>query len=378
MALEPPTGIWPIVRTTIARGSPAVKRLVWQVGAFSGLMVALQIWDSRNARGAAGLAEFLSVMFGVCGVALLGVAATLRLAMGEGAQGDGRVPNPGVARVLLALPVVGFAAGAALGGAALLMVLRAVLGTELPLAIVGALVYTVMIVVAGRTVHHSARTLFDFAAEQARAAADQRTAATTARLEVLRARMNPHVLFNALNTVASLVRSNPPAAERVVMTLSDVLRQTLDRSSTEGTVADELDYVRSCLALEAERWGEQLQVSWHIDDRVLDWSMQPFVIQPLVENALRHGLGSRVDGGRVRIEVAGTDDMLSVAVEDDGLGFPPGWRERNGLGNLRQRLQALFGSAASLAVSPASLGGARVTVRLPARRVQRERLPAHR
>ena len=98
----------------------------------------------------------------------------------------------------------------------------------------------------------STKTLFEVAGRQARAAADHRAAATAARLDALHTQINPHVLFNALNTVASLVRSDPPAAERVVETLSDVLRQTIDRpSDTSGTVADEIAYVPGVLC----RWN---------------------------------------------------------------------------------------------------------------------------
>jgi Histidine kinase len=366
---DPGTRVWPIVKAAIAEGSPAVKRLVRWVAFFSALMVALQIWDSRDGRGVSGVAELMSVLLGICGIALLGIAHTLQLSMAEAAERPERADETGVARVLLALPSIGFLAGVALGGAALLMIIRGALGTELPLAVAGTALYSALAVVAARTVTHSAQTLFRAGASHAQRAADYRTAATAARLDALQARMNPHVLFNALNNVASLIRSNPPAAERVVETLGDVLKQTLDRSGdVDGTVADEIAYVRNCLALEHERWGDHLRVSWAVNDEVLDWPLPPFVIQPLVENSLRHGLGSRIDGGHIRIAVTRDGEALSASVEDDGSGFPQHWREGNGLGNLRQRLHALFGSDAALIVESPGPGRSRVMVRVPRRR----------
>ena len=165
-----------------------------------------------------------------------------------------------------------------------------------------------------------------------------------AQLAALQARMNPHFLFNALNTVASLVRSNPAAAEQVVENLSDVLRRTMERSAaTMGTVEEEIDYVRSYLALEQERRDDRLHVVLNVEDAARSRALPPLVLQPLVENALRHGLGGRLTGGHIRISVRAALDETVVSVEDDGIGFPPNWREGTGLGNLRQRLRTLYG-----------------------------------
>jgi hypothetical protein len=362
---EPATGTWPVVRTAIVNGSPAVKRLVRRVAAFWMLMIALQVWDSRNGQGAAGLTEFFSAFLGLCGIALLGIAGTLHLSMKEAADGT-RTDDTAIARVLLALPTIGLLAGVALGGAAILMMVRAVLGAELLFAIAGTAVYGGLMIVAARTVTRSAQTLFDVGIAHARRAADYRNAATAARLDALQARMHPHVIFNALNTIVALIHSSPPAAERAVHTLADVLRQTLERSSdSDATVAKEVAFVQSILALERERWREHLTVVWSIDAEVGEWHMPPLVIQPLVENALRHGLGSRIEGGRIAISIGRDGDTLVAAVDDDGLGFRRHWREGNGIGNLRQRLDALYGSAASVTIERPDAGGARVTVRLP-------------
>jgi LytS/YehU family sensor histidine kinase len=126
-------------------------------------------------------------------------------------------------------------------------------------------------------------------------------------------------------------------------------------------VRDEVEYVRACLALEEERWGPHLRVTWHVDAGVLSWPLPPFVVQPLVENALRHGLGSRLEGGHIQITIGLHTTALLITVEDDGPGFRPGWSDGVGLGNLRLRLTTLYGERASLTID-SKPEGARVTV----------------
>ncbi len=183
-------------------------------------------------------------MLGVTGVALLGAAHTLQRTMDEAAARPRRHEDANaLQQVLLALPALGFASGVTLGAAAALMVLRALLGTEWLLTLAAMTAYGFMLLFAGHTVTNSARTLFRHATNQAALAAGARNQAAAAQLAALQMRMNPHFLFNALNTVASLVRSNPPAAERVVENLADVLRQTLRRSAgSMGTVQEEIEY----------------------------------------------------------------------------------------------------------------------------------------
>jgi hypothetical protein len=348
-----------------------VRALIRWLATFWVAMLALQIWDSRNASGAPGVAELLSAILGISGVALLGLANSLHLVMQEAAGRRAAVPaGPSLQRVLLALPMVGFAAGVMLGAAAVLMALRGVLGAEWPFAVAGTLLYGGMAVVAATVVAGSTRTLFDYAAAEAQAAAELRLAAAAARLEALQARMNPHMLFNALNTVASLVRTSPASAERVVEDLGDLLRRSLERSERPlSTVREEIEYVRAFLDVERARWGDSLTVTWQVDPQTLDAVVPPFVLQPIVENALRHGVGARLDGGRVTIAIEQRDDGLCLIVADDGAGFRAGWREGTGLGNLRGRLRGVYGDAASIAVEPTN-PGARVIVQLP---VARER-----
>ena len=359
--------MWPIVRDAFADASPAVRSQIKTVVAFWLLLIVLQAWDSRNASGPAGVAEFLSAVLGASGVALLGTAHTLQRTL-ESPSGRSGKDELAVRQVLIALPGLGFAAGIALGAAAALMALRVLLGVELVLAVVALTAYGAMLMFAGRTVNNSARTLFQYAAAHAAIAADARSQAAAAQVAALQSRMNPHFLFNALNTVASVVRTNPPAAERLVENLSDVLRTTLRRSSMPmSTVGEEIDYVRACLALEHARFGDRLRVEWTVDDRLKPVALAPLVLQPLVENALAHGIGAMAGGGTIRITVAGDDDHMILSVEDDGPGFPASVVEHTGLGNLRERLATLYGPRATLRLESPSPAGARVSVSIPRR-----------
>ena len=178
--------------------------------------------------------------------------------------------------------------------------------------------------------------------------------------------MNPHFLFNALNTIASLVRTDARAAEATTENLAAILRRTLDRSrSTVSTVEDEADYLRAYLAIEQERYGDRLSVEWRIDPGALPLRIPPMTLQPLAENALKHGIGGRLEGGRMRIVAARADGRLRLEVEDDGAGFAADAADGTGLGNLRARLATLYGDRASLTVTRLPRG-ARVTVELPA------------
>jgi signal transduction histidine kinase len=358
--------MWPIVRDAVAQASDAIKvQFRWIVVSWF-VMLALQSWDSRDGRGAAGVAEFFSAVLGITGVGLLGIAYTIQRAMEEAAVRKARTREAAaVQEVLIALPALGFAAGAALAAATVLMILRGILGTELPLAIAGTVIYGGLLFAAQRTVARSTRTLFTHAANSAALAAEARSDAATAQIQALQARMNPHFLFNALNTVAALVRSDPRTAETVVEHLSDVLRRTLDRSSgTAGTLRDEVDYLRAYLALEEQRWGNRLRIEWNIAEEAVSALLPPLVLQPLVENSLKHGLGGTLEGGAISIGARVAGDRLLLSVEDDGAGFPRGWTEGTGLGNLRQRLIAHYDGQATLDVSNQP-SGSRVSIEVP-------------
>ncbi|HEY0020433.1 MAG TPA: histidine kinase [Longimicrobium sp.] len=222
-----------------------------------------------------------------------------------------------------------------------------------------------IILYAVRLTSDSTRFLYLHAREQAAAAQRAQAEAADARLAALQAQMNPHFLFNALNTIASLVRTDARAAEATTENLAAILRRTLDRSrSTLSTVEDEADYLRAYLAIEQERYGDRLSVDWEIDPAALPVRIPPMTLQPLAENALKHGVGGRLEGGRMRIGVRRVEGALRLEVQDDGAGFAPDARDGTGLGNLRARLATLYGDRASLTIDRLPRG-ARVVVQLP-------------
>jgi hypothetical protein len=238
--------------------------------------------------------------------------------------------------------------------------------TAVILAVVGTM-FSMYLVISVQMVAGATRFLYRHAAEQAEAAARARAEATEAQLSALQAQMNPHFLFNALNTVASLVRTNGRAAEATVENLAEILRRTLDRSrNAMGTVGEEVDYLEAYLAVEQERWGDRLSVEWQVAPDAEPLPLPPMTLQPLVENALKHGLGARLEGGALRIGVVRVNGRLELEVADDGVGFPVRYREGTGLGNLRQRLQTLYGQEAELRVERPERGS-RVVVSLPSR-----------
>src|SRR5690606_10777589 len=143
------------------------------------------------------------------------------------------------------------------------------------------------------------------------AAARAREAAAAAQLAALQAQLHPHFLFNALNTIASLVRTDARRAEATTENLARALRRTLVRSGrTHTTVAEERDFVCAYLAVEQERFGDRLDVAWAIEPATLPLRIPPMTLQPLVENALKHGIGERIEGGRVEIGARAAGGML--------------------------------------------------------------------
>jgi two-component system sensor histidine kinase AlgZ len=189
-----------------------------------------------------------------------------------------------------------------------------------------------------------------------------------AQVQALQARIQPHFLFNCLNTVASLIEADPARAEAAVERLADLLRYTLAASKREKVPLDEeLAAVRGFLELESLRHGERLRLALHVDPRAGDALVPPLVLQPVVENAVVHGVAPRREGGRVEVRVERRDGALVLGVEDDGPG--PGGSAQRGSGialaDLRQRLALLYGDAARLEVGRAALGGCRVEIAIP-------------
>jgi signal transduction histidine kinase len=201
------------------------------------------------------------------------------------------------------------------------------------------------------------------------AAARAEALAAHAQLAALRAQLNPHFLFNSLHSLTTLVRHDPATAEQMLDRLGDLLRYALDDSHAEDvSLADEWEFTRNYLALEGLRLGARLRVETSFDDEALEVRVPSFVLQPLVENAIRHGIAVRPEGGTVVISAECADDWLVLGVSDDGPGAQPVVPQTaSGLGlrALRRRLDARYHGRGRLDVRTALGAGFRVTVRLP-------------
>ena len=195
-----------------------------------------------------------------------------------------------------------------------------------------------------------------------------------ARLAALRLQLQPHFLFNALNAVSTLVTDGRPAeANRMLARLADFLRATLERKDTaEVPLADEIAFTRQYLEIEEVRFGERLRVEVDIDPAARGALVPAMILQPLVENAVRHAVLPRTEGGAIGIVASRENGTLHLFVHDDGPGPAPGGVEttvpaRNGLGlaNTRQRLEELYGAGAELTLGTSDRGGLAVSLRLP-------------
>jgi sensor histidine kinase YesM len=209
------------------------------------------------------------------------------------------------------------------------------------------------------------------AAERLRAAQLERLS-TDARLSQLTQQMQPHFLYNALNTIAALVHDDADAADAALLHLSQLLRAATDAARRPlHPLADELALARSYAALMQQRFGpERVQLQWDTDDTP-PIDVPALSLQPLLENAFVHAVEPRAALTTLRVGVHLQGDVLQISVADDGNGPRPGARAANspgvGLANLRERLQALYGDAASLALRPREGGGSVATLVLPAR-----------
>ena len=186
-----------------------------------------------------------------------------------------------------------------------------------------------------------------------------------ARLDALRARIRPHFLFNTLNSVASLIMSRPEAAERVVEDLAELLRVNLQEGRRDVTVADELRICELYLGIEQLRLGERLRVDWQVDPAVLERPMPSLILQPLVENAVYHGVSQLPAGGTILVRVSDAQGRISVAVENPAPQSPArSAGHQIALDNIGQRLQALYGSAGHMEVTRPH-GGYRIELSYP-------------
>ncbi|HSC27348.1 MAG TPA: histidine kinase [Vicinamibacterales bacterium] len=198
---------------------------------------------------------------------------------------------------------------------------------------------------------------------QARAlrAAQLETRLVEARLRTLEAELHPHFLFNTLHAISTLIHSNAEAADRMISRLSDLLRLTFDRSGAAViSLQEELEFLQKYLEIEQTRFQDRLHVKFDIDPDTLDIEVPRLILQPLVENAITHGVTPRAGEGLVQITARRRGDTLWIEVRDDGVGLSAGERARLrggiGLSNTRDRLACLYGDAQRLEFSDGSSG----------------------
>jgi two-component system LytT family sensor kinase len=237
------------------------------------------------------------------------------------------------------------------------------LGTYMPIVVVAHLVM----------LHHRAK------ARELRTA-HLETRLAHSQLDMLKMQLHPHFLFNTLNAISALMHRDTKAAEEMLAGLSDLLRLTLDNAAVqEVTLKSELEFTGRYLEIEQVRFADRLKVHFDIDPETLDALVPNMVLQPLVENAVRHGIAPRDRSGTVEVIARREGDRLHLSVLDDGPGLPPGFNWQNGNGNgtskkqglglenTRARLQQLYGSEQSLQLENVAGGGLRVNVSLPYR-----------
>ena len=192
-----------------------------------------------------------------------------------------------------------------------------------------------------------------------------------ARLHALSAQLQPHFLFNTLNAISALIREDPSKAERLLARLSDLLRQSLrDGAQPQTSLETELAFLEKYVEVQEARFGDRLVVTFEVDSDVLDARVPNLILQPLVENAIRHGIAPRAGPGSVHIAARRAGDQVMLSVADDGLGMPrESVKEGIGLRNTRARLRELYGDDHGFALERRPLGGTLCSLQLPLHRM---------
>jgi two-component system, LytTR family, sensor kinase len=195
-----------------------------------------------------------------------------------------------------------------------------------------------------------------------------------ARVEALQNQINPHFLFNTLNSVSSLVRFDPEAARELISKLATILRRLLNSADSFVPLREEVEFIDNYLDIEVVRFGrDKLQVIKELEPASLDVMVPSMLLQPLVENSIKHGLSSKVEGGSIFLRSRLTDSKLVIEVEDDGVGMAaahvaesPNWHGAGiGMANVSERLQVLYGDTARMTIDSHEGKGTLVRIRLP-------------
>jgi len=190
-----------------------------------------------------------------------------------------------------------------------------------------------------------------------------------ARMEALQTQINPHFLFNTLNSISSLVRFDPDSARELIVKLASILRRLLRKHDSFIQLREEVEFIDAYLDIEVVRFGrDKLRVSKQLDAASLDALVPSMILQPLVENSIKHGLAPQVDGGSITLRSRVSGNTLVLQVEDDGVGLGQESAEEGtgiGMANVAERLAVLFGDSARIRIEDRPEGGTSVTLELP-------------
>jgi two-component system LytT family sensor kinase len=186
------------------------------------------------------------------------------------------------------------------------------------------------------------------------------------RLAALQAKLNPHFLFNTLNVILDLANQAPEKIETVVLNLSDIYRTVLGQGENEkSTLGNEIGLVRKYLEIERMRLGKRLRYTIDWDERLAGQPLPPLLIEPLVENAVIHGICPKAAGGEITLSAHAADDRLRIEIADDGVGIPPHTDKGFGLHSVRERLQLIYGQTAAMTITTAAGSGTRICLEVP-------------
>lgn len=204
----------------------------------------------------------------------------------------------------------------------------------------------------------------------------QRELLTKAKLDALNAQINPHFFFNTLNTIIMYSRTNPERARRLLVRLADFFRHTFKRKSQFQSLREELEYVHTYLVLEKARFGNKLKIIEDIDYDLFDVNIPVLSLQPLIENAIKHGITTKVGEGAVKISAHLVKNQIQISISDDGSGIPsdkidlvllPGYGSGNGVGlsNVHERLKSIYGEESRLKIISKEGKGTTVFFKIP-------------
>lgn len=271
-------------------------------------------------------------------------------------------------RYLAAIPsvVIGFTTGMLLGGVLIRGNLMFYFDDEWSTVVLAIFFGVIGYVIFGGRVH-----LMDLraqVAEQALAQKQQEKEFLASQLKVLQAQIEPHFLFNTLSNVVGMIHTNPNGAEDTLINLTKLLRSTLERTRDgESTINDEITLLRAYLDIQKTRMQDRLSYSINVQKECEPHALAPLLLQPLVENAIIHGIEPAENGGEVVINITFVENELVMQVVDNGVGITEhGPSASIGLDNVRKRLETLYDNAARLQLKPNSPQGVIAELRLPA------------